>query len=523
VEECLVNHKRFPKLKINDTNQWYPTRLIDLGARSEPYSEARLVISGNTSMDGAYNTLSHCWGKTSFLTLSTDNQETLMEQIPSASLPKTFQDAIFVTRRLGVRYLWIDSLCILQSGPGAKEDWQAESAQMHRVYEGGYCNIAATGSADGNGGLFFDRNPRDIESTDIEIRWFPLEGSYTIVDDDFWHQHLDEAPLSRRAWVVQEYLFAPRIIHFGRRQLFWECSCLHACETHPSGVDLGRCCAMSSVKDDSKFPPSRGKSSLVEKQTPKDCENTEIEDDEFVYDFGLSDGWYKLVERYTSCGLTKEEDKLMALAGVAQRYLETSAGRTCKYLAGLWSGKYLLDNLLWSVRDIAGSSVVHYRPTEYRAPTWSWASVEGRLAWTLRFRVLSPREDRLAIIIDAFTVLKTSHATGQVTGGRLTIQGHLLSARILPGPLRQYNLQFEGCDSPDDIRLDEPAEQPPKTCFCLAVLGRRHREQPRSRWVLLGLALSRVEGGLYKRIGLFHTYRHHGIFGAQEKVQIMIV
>jgi hypothetical protein len=104
---------------------------------------------------------------------------------------------------------------------------------------GGYCNIAATGSADGNGGLFFDRNPLDIESTNVEIAWCPLEGNYTIVDDKFWLQHSNYAPLSCRAWVVQEYLFSPRVIHFGRQQLFWKCSDLYAYETHPSGLVHG--------------------------------------------------------------------------------------------------------------------------------------------------------------------------------------------------------------------------------------------------------------------------------------------
>jgi hypothetical protein len=155
-----------------------------------------------------------------------------------------------------MRYLWIDSVCILQSGPGAREDWQTESVQMRRVYMGEYCNIAATGSADGNGGLFFDRNPLDIESTNVEIGWFPLEGNHMIVDDEFWLQHSNHSPLSRRPWVVQEYLFSPRVIHFGSQQIFWECNDLHAGETHPSGLSHWVTCAMLLVKINNEIPAS---------------------------------------------------------------------------------------------------------------------------------------------------------------------------------------------------------------------------------------------------------------------------
>jgi hypothetical protein len=206
----------------------------------------------------------------------------------------------------------------------------------------------------------------------------------------------------------------------------------------------------------------------------------------------------------------------MALARLAQNYLETPSGRSSTYLAGLWSGNFLLFGLLWNTYEGEGAVQVSYRPQEYRAPSWSWASVEGRIEWSLRLRTIESSEDEMVVTIDASTVLKTNHATGQVTGGKLTIQGPLLLAHLSHDSSTRDNPQIEGSDCLDQMELDEPAKQPPETCFCLAILCRRQRQRPRSRWVLLGLGLVEMDDGLYKRIGLFHSYENHELFEAQD-------
>lgn len=75
-----------------------------------------------------------------------------MVKIPT--LPRTFEDAIAFARKLRIRYLWIDSLCIIQ---GDTEDWQMECSIMDKVYQNSFCNLAATVSIDSHGGLFFNR------------------------------------------------------------------------------------------------------------------------------------------------------------------------------------------------------------------------------------------------------------------------------------------------------------------------------------------------------------------------------
>jgi hypothetical protein len=114
-------------------------------------TQADIRLVETTGEIGRYNCLSYCWGQG--MTLKT-TQETLdlhKARIPWQSLPKTFQDAIEFTRRLGVRYIWIDSLCIIQHD---KEDWERESAKMYEVYRKSYLTLAATSSANAEGGCF---------------------------------------------------------------------------------------------------------------------------------------------------------------------------------------------------------------------------------------------------------------------------------------------------------------------------------------------------------------------------------
>lgn len=105
-------------------------------------------------MTGRYVTLSHCWGMQRVITTTMNTLAERKAGIPLSDLPPTFQDAVQLTRRLGVKYLWIDSICILQDDIS---DWEKESALMGSIYSSSYLNIAATHSGDSRGGLFSRR------------------------------------------------------------------------------------------------------------------------------------------------------------------------------------------------------------------------------------------------------------------------------------------------------------------------------------------------------------------------------
>ena len=219
---CLSHHDcgRQSQLRQGVQQSWYPTRLIDVGRSVD--DALRLVKSADISPSSPYMTLSHCWGLKPIYTLLKSNVSFLFNHIPWECLTETFRNAISVVRRLHVRYLWIDSLCIIQD---SSKDWLHEAALMGNVYKYSHCNIAATGFADGERGFSATRDPNVIQP--IKIRFSPEvqkekvamprlhrvqreRWSWTyaewheIVELDLWKSFVNRAPLNSRGWVVQE-------------------------------------------------------------------------------------------------------------------------------------------------------------------------------------------------------------------------------------------------------------------------------------------------------------------------------
>lgn len=135
-----------------DRAHWYPTRLVDIGTTSDR-TAVKLIETAKEQLEGPYVTLSHCWGNARLVTqLVQDNKATFLAELPH--LPRTFEDVLVATKQLGARYIWIDSLCIVQDD---EADWAKESMLMASVYRNALCNIAATGAEDSQGGLFHQR------------------------------------------------------------------------------------------------------------------------------------------------------------------------------------------------------------------------------------------------------------------------------------------------------------------------------------------------------------------------------
>jgi hypothetical protein len=219
LQKCRDNHS---KCNQASPGYWLPTRVLDVGTSSSP--SLCLHITEQSSPKPPYITLSHCWGKIEIKRLLTANISQFTESIDVTELPKTFQDAVIIARRLDVRFLWIDSLCIIQD---SFEDWAKESTSMGDVYKNALCNIAATAAPDGRTGCFLERNPLLAQTCRVRIEGLPgpapVSRIYELVRKDFWEQEINKAPLIQRAWVLQERTLAPRIIHFGKNQLCWEC------------------------------------------------------------------------------------------------------------------------------------------------------------------------------------------------------------------------------------------------------------------------------------------------------------
>ena len=163
--------------------------------------------------------------------LLTHNYYAFLKGIELSDLPKTFQDAVMVTRSMGVCFLWIDSLCIIQD---SAMDWVNESSKMRQVYKNSYLNIAAAASHDATGGLFYPRFPLSITSCFVQYGRGP-DMKYAGSTYKAERTSGAELVLFTRGWAFQELLLAPRTLIFGKKELHWKCYELEGSETYPEG------------------------------------------------------------------------------------------------------------------------------------------------------------------------------------------------------------------------------------------------------------------------------------------------
>jgi len=216
---------------------------------------------------------------------------------------------------------------------------------MADVYSRSYLNLAASAARDGRDGLFFThKEPIRVRCklpTSEDDSIFISEVRYDTVDWTYWKE-VTEGPLYLRAWTTQERILPPRTVFFGKTQLHWECH-----------EDLKSESQFSSLVHDESF-------SLNLRQYL-----ASVTEEETLY---LCVLWYCMVEAYSKCSLTKREDKLPALSGLAKAF---SRRTNFAYTAGLWE-EDLATGLLWRTR----SPKTKPRPPPYRAPSWSWASLD---------------------------------------------------------------------------------------------------------------------------------------------------
>lgn len=162
------------------------------------------------------------------------------------NLPQLVKDFVVVARRFGVRYIWIDSLCIIQD---SKEDWTVEAPTMRLVYTNSVVNVAASAAEDVEGSLFRSRDRSSIQPGIVESSVFqktdvsasssapaPVSTKYHMISDNYWSREILMGPLHTRAWVYQERTLAPRVLHFGGNQILWECLRSYRCEAFSEGV-----------------------------------------------------------------------------------------------------------------------------------------------------------------------------------------------------------------------------------------------------------------------------------------------
>ncbi|KAI9641566.1 hypothetical protein NHQ30_010378 [Ciborinia camelliae] len=354
INNCIQNHS---SCNISSTTQ-LPSRLLDISGSPDLVHlvQTRNLPSGSKSP--SYATLSHCWGSKRFIQTTSSSIASFYNGIRRDALPANFRDAISVVQALGLRFIWIDSLCIIQD---SSEDWRHESALMASIYSNSYVNIAATGAADSSRGCLAPRNLAH-RSIPISARGFlktqhedniifvrkSLNGLHKLYstpailrsETTDLSEKEKEAPLLLRAWVFQERYLAPRTLHFCSSELVMECRQGLRCE----------CTGLDSIASNPL------------------CD---VEDVSY-------DSWLRVVEEFSRLRLSYETDRLIALMGVAKVF---HARLMSTYLQGIWA-EDLARGLLWDITryesyqaSASSCSSSPKRQSKEVAPTWSWASI----------------------------------------------------------------------------------------------------------------------------------------------------
>ncbi|RYP80892.1 hypothetical protein DL770_006050 [Monosporascus sp. CRB-9-2] len=400
-----------------------PTRVIDVGALGSSRGP-RLVETQRRSGE-EYAALSHCWGGKITPMLTTQTLGRFLASLPYAELPANFRDAITITKRLGLRYLWIDALCILQD---SKYDWEIESQRMGPVYRDAAVTISAWASTGSTDGIL--RRAEDTPSPEpVSLRVSADEGAQQEVlvtmkdpnEEDLALLGMS-SPLASRGWTFQESVLSLRLLHYGKRQIYWQCQQgYQAADGVPPGI---------RYPESSHYPVFSTLLSSDRGAIP----------DSFDVNNLLMD-YYDMVVEFSYRKFTYDSDKLPALSGLAQRIHKVLGG---EYLAGLWSADFN-RGLLW-YREMNTCEHV----SEYRAPSWSWAVTNARIC--LYKEPLKSNDIAAQLIEYNVEPRNPTYPHGEIISGYVVMKG-------LTKKLVRSNQSCRILDSPLDVgavNFDEP-------------------------------------------------------------------
>ncbi|KAK4096829.1 HET-domain-containing protein [Parathielavia hyrcaniae] len=366
IGRCLESHEHCPEASLTTV---LPDRVVD--CCSDPHNPRITLTNGDQR--GPYLALSYVWGAQQPMTTTSNIDDYVSRGIPLSIFPQTIRNAISATRSLGQRYLWVDALCILQDSDADKA---RQLGEMRRIYRDSHLTLNAACASSTWEGFLAKQRPQRIPTARVPFRdrdhgGGPGAAAAGVVclarrmDTDsgdasrtYWD---DLEPIAYRGWTLQEKLLPPRSLVYASDTLRYHC------QTEVVGIG-GALCEPSTglrlpraVLSDAADLFSAGAPGAERSEWPLAGERKTARQ-----------AWLSVVFMYTLRQISNEADKLPAVGGVAEQFARVAGDQ---YLAGLWRLSLLFD-LLWSVGN-DGTDPNNRRPERYRAPSWSWASVNG--------------------------------------------------------------------------------------------------------------------------------------------------
>ncbi|KAI0182637.1 heterokaryon incompatibility protein-domain-containing protein, partial [Xylaria flabelliformis] len=409
IDQCLYNPEHVHcRMGADDEKPLLPSRVLDVGLLNDNDTALKLVILPGQRAE--YAALSYCWGgKQNFETRS-DTLDSNMKSIAYDLLPLTIQDAVRFTRALRIRYLWVDSLCILQD---SQEDKDKEIKKMADIYSKStvtICAAAATSSKDG----FLRQSQTEVhDSLTVALPLMVHDNKKSktevvylrpSISEPTWLRGNDRIwPTDRRAWTFQETYLSPRIISIFDIGYQWEC--LTFSFNEEDAARSSRLITGERLKRFQRLFPKSKTLDLHQKQS-------------------LYKEWDSIIWQFSARSLSFQEDKLPAISAVAQAFQKALNNE--QYIAGIWLSR-IREGLSWYC---ASNLQMQQRPP---GPSWSWASVSTPV--TIVHLEYPRGEAKIQFELKSYNIefVNPTVPLGTVRNAKLRIRGPLrrLSSAVL--------------------------------------------------------------------------------------------
>ncbi|KAK3370696.1 heterokaryon incompatibility protein-domain-containing protein [Podospora didyma] len=505
-----------------------PLRLIDVG--SSAGTTVKLVQPPPT-MPAEYTALSHCWGRKPPIQTNKENLSGFSHEIPLEVLPKTFSDAIQMTLDLGIRHIWIDSLCIVQDD---EQEWQDEAARMDSIYRGSQLCIAAVQSDESSGGLFPDINlvhnnglldgemlfrtpSTDADGPQIQVRVY--------VGDVRHHSTMSYSPLSSRGWTLQEQLLPHRIAWCMQPEVHWGCE------------------AGYQTEGSLQFTPAEMLDSLAPWRTL--VVGTQAET--------VTKTWHQIVENYSARRFTFPRDRVVAIAGIT-RHIGAAANKILgQSILGLWE-KSISRSLAWLRDSEEPDPDFLALAVSSSLPSWSWLACPGKVAydewrWDDKRKMAGSVVDDHVRLVDWDVFWDGRLHTSAVISGYLKVEGPVCEIPIASatgdrkfvsrGKFQVFgeNRNYDGlksspwrCSGCFD-RENDSANLTPRTYLCLLLRSRTVKtkmERLKGEWrfdeiFLILEPVGMPEEGKYRRLGLAKMWGETPSFDRSQTKSLVLV
>lgn len=494
MNDCEVNHlactqRVNPGLPLRLLRVTWPTDMIE---HESPHVRLEMTAPGRTYQ---YVALSHVWTNTKPLMTVKSNVEEYGNQVPWDQLSQAIREAVILTLALGLEYIWIDSLCIIQKDD---LDWENELPRMSNIY-GNAAVVFAVHGPD----LGFHRAPvlpiRDIGRPDDN----PVYCRQKIDHRSIFCAPTDAESWFGRAWCMQERIFARRILHFGGfcEELYFECNTEVSCEC-------------SRVNKTSTVTEEEGRTLKAQVTSATALIKDQPESAHIGHQL-----WRLYVtccEDYSARGVTFATDTLPAVSAL----MSSLAPYFGNYYAGLWQSHLLLC-LQWEALYTSECS----RHEKFVAPSFSWASRSGAVTWYMDLSKMPTKDTHdFAAVVDVACTVKGKDPFGGVSAGYVTLRGPLtemsIASKDLFGPDDRMKMTKKGakeCYVTLDSREDIQEVYLGMMVTCLDVMRDKNGRFV-SSLVLLPLdPLSRK----FRRIGFSTMLVEHFDGASQEEITII--